>query len=254
MTDKPTVLNEITNRLLKDYPTINAEVHLRCAELIHMWRTSGGDLNFGQVHGLHAALRVIDNLNSRPITECADDRRKVDVECKIDLEKFANENRAMNFGQAPKPLFVDEATPEIEKVTREMFEAAHSGVDLPRPENDQAVAIRKKDYSLRLYQTNLPWSIRYSTDFRSSPMAHKDFAHALHHVSKAAGKLHGLVDDMDHDRAVADDPTLRETYGKYVADLVVCALRMANTFPGGVLDLQYAVHYRIEDKNGVKLP
>jgi hypothetical protein len=59
---------------------------------------------------------------------------------------------------------------------------------------------------------------------------------------------------MDHDREVADSSTLRTEYGKYVADLVVCALRAANTFPGGVLDLQKAVVDRIETKNGVKLP
>lgn len=110
-----------------------------------------------------------------------------------------------------------------------------------------------KDFTLRELQTNLPWTIRYSQDFRSSPQTHKDFAHAMHHVSKAAGKLHGLTDDMDHDREVADDSTLRDRYGKYVADLVVCALRLANTFPGGTLDLQAAVQDRIENKNGVKL-
>ncbi len=110
------------------------------------------------------------------------------------------------------------------------------------------------DYTLRQFQTNLPWTIRYSTDFRATPMTHKDFAHTLHHVSKAAGKLHALADDMDHDRAVADDPKLREEYSKYIADLVVCALRLANTFPGGIVDLQQAVHDRIENKNSVKLP
>lgn len=109
------------------------------------------------------------------------------------------------------------------------------------------------DLTIREFQTKLPWTIRYSQDFRSSPATHKDFAHALHHVSKAAGKLHGLADDMDHDREIANDPTLRERYGKYVADFVVCALRMANTFPGGVLDLQTAVHERIESKNEAKL-
>lgn len=110
-----------------------------------------------------------------------------------------------------------------------------------------------KDFTIREFQTNLPWTIRYSQDFRSSPMTHKDFSHTLHHVSKAAGKLHSLADDMDHDRALADDPTLREQYAKYIADLVVCALRLANTFPGGVVDLQAAVHDRIETKNGVWL-
>lgn len=108
--------------------------------------------------------------------------------------------------------------------------------------------------SIRDLQVNLPWTIRYSTDFRSSPVAHKDFAHALHHVSKAAGKLHELADDMDHDRTVADGgQVLRETYEKYVADLVVCALRIANTFPGGMIDLERAVIERIESKNAVIL-
>jgi hypothetical protein len=110
-----------------------------------------------------------------------------------------------------------------------------------------------KDLTLREFQTNLPWTIRYSSDFRQSPLAHKDFAHTMHHVSKAAGQLHALADDMDHDREVADDPALRDRYAKYVADLVVCALRLANTFPGGVIDLQASVHNRIEGKNGVKL-
>lgn len=110
-----------------------------------------------------------------------------------------------------------------------------------------------KDLTIRELQTNLPWTIRYSQDFRSSAMTHKDFAHTLHHVSKAVGKLHGLADDMDHDRAKADDSNLRTDYGKYIADLVVCALRLANTFPGGVVDLQGATQDRIEGKNGVKL-
>jgi len=102
-------------------------------------------------------------------------------------------------------------------------------------------------------QTNLPWTIRYSRDFRASPCSHKDFAHALHHVSKAAGKLHALADDMDHDRETAEDSALRDKYGKYIADLVVCALRLSNTFPGGVLDLERAVIDRIESKNGVSI-
>ena len=105
------------------------------------------------------------------------------------------------------------------------------------------------DKTIRELQTSLPWTIRYSRDFRSSPQTHKDFAHALHHVSKAAGKLHALADDMDHDREIADDPTLRQRNAKYIADLVVCALRCANTFPGGIVDLQKTVEERIFEKN-----
>lgn len=110
-----------------------------------------------------------------------------------------------------------------------------------------------RERTLRFLQTNLPWTIRYSQDHRACPKSHKDFAHALHHVSKAVGRLHELADDMDHDRSVVDAVALREKHGKYVADLVVCALRLANTMPGGVLDLQRAVQDRIEMKNGVRL-
>ncbi|MHA7917246.1 hypothetical protein [Alloalcanivorax xenomutans] len=110
-----------------------------------------------------------------------------------------------------------------------------------------------RELTLRELQVRLPWTIRYSQDFRSSPCTHKDFAHALHHVSKAAGKLHALADDMDHDRALADDPELGERYGKYIADLVVCALRLANTFPARTLDLQALTVHRIESKNGVSI-
>lgn len=107
------------------------------------------------------------------------------------------------------------------------------------------------DKTLRELQTSLPWTVRYSQDYRFNPQSHKDFAHALHHISKAAGKLHGLADDMDHNREIADDPELIERYGKYLADLVVCALRAANTFPGGMVDLQSAVQKRICEKNKV---
>lgn len=110
------------------------------------------------------------------------------------------------------------------------------------------------DKTIREMQTTLPWSIRYSRDYRANPQPHKDFTHALLHVGKALGHLQGLADDMDHDREVADDPTLRERYAKYLADLVVCALRASNVFPGGVVDLQKAVEERIVNKNTVNPP
>ena len=110
-----------------------------------------------------------------------------------------------------------------------------------------------KDLTLRELQTKLPWTIRYSGDYRANPQAHKDFTHALLHLGKALGKLQGLADDMDHDRAVADEDALADQYAKYIADLVVCALRASNVFPGQVVDLQAEVQKRIEEKNGVKL-
>lgn len=103
--------------------------------------------------------------------------------------------------------------------------------------------------TLRQMQTNLPWSVRYSEDFRSNPQSHKDFAHGVVHIGKANGRLLGLVDDMDHRKEVAANPELRNVYGKYLADVVISALRAANTFPGGVLDLHDAVVARLIEKN-----
>jgi len=105
------------------------------------------------------------------------------------------------------------------------------------------------DKTIRELQTSLPWTIHYHRDFRSSPMAHKDFGHALLHVQKAAGKLAALVNDAEHGGCDFKP----EEVDRYVADLVVCALRMANTCPGHVIDLQRAVIERIETKNDVKL-
>lgn len=112
----------------------------------------------------------------------------------------------------------------------------------------------RQDLTIRELQTSLPWTVRYSADFRANPQSHKDFAHALLHIQKASGALAAFVDDMDHRRETADEADTQERYGKYLADMVVCALRLANTFPGGVLDLQRAVEDRLESKNSVTLP
>lgn len=106
-----------------------------------------------------------------------------------------------------------------------------------------------KDMTLRELQTSLPWTTHYHRDFRASPVSHKDFGHALAHVVKAAGKLAAVVNDAEHG---GSEFTVDEV-DPYVADLVICALRMANTCPGRTFDLLQAVTNRIEQKNGVVL-
>lgn len=105
------------------------------------------------------------------------------------------------------------------------------------------------DRTIRELQTQLPWTIHYSRDFRASPMSHKDFGHALLHVAKACGKLAAVVNDAEH----GGSEFKPDDVDRYVADLVVCALRMANTCPGRTIDLQRVVEDRIETKNQVRL-
>lgn len=105
------------------------------------------------------------------------------------------------------------------------------------------------DKTLRQLQTNLPWTGHYHRDFRSSAMTHKDFGHASLHVSKANGKLASIINDAEHGGVAWETAAVREEVEKYLADLVICALRMANTCPEGVIDLQAAVEHRITAKN-----
>lgn len=99
-------------------------------------------------------------------------------------------------------------------------------------------------------QERLPWSLAYGSHFKDSGTTYKDFQHALLHISKASGKLAAIVEDADHER----EPFFpKEDVEKYLADLVICAMRMANTNPTGLIDLQQAVVHRLENKNGVKL-
>ena len=107
----------------------------------------------------------------------------------------------------------------------------------------------KMSKSIRELQTQLPWTVHYHHDFRASPMSHKDFGHALLHVFKAAGKLAAVVNDAEH----AGSEFKPEEVDPFIADLVICALRMANTCPGRTIDLEAAVIERIENKNGVKI-
>lgn len=103
--------------------------------------------------------------------------------------------------------------------------------------------------TLKDLQVTLPWTVHYHHDFRASPMTHKDFGHALLHVQKATGKLAAVVNDAEH----GGSEFKPEEVDRFIADLVVCALRMANTIPGRHLDLQAAVIDRIQSKNQVEL-
>jgi len=107
------------------------------------------------------------------------------------------------------------------------------------------------DISLRELQERQPWRDTYSQAFKDSRIPHKNFAHALTHLSKAAGKLSEIVDDGDHESPLTYFP--KEDVAKFVGDLVICAIRMANTNPTGVIDLQKIVLDRIAQKTGVQL-
>jgi len=108
--------------------------------------------------------------------------------------------------------------------------------------------------SLSALQAALPWGNRYTRAFFDNPQAHKHFAHALVHIVKAAGALASLVDELEHE-ATPTLPSvqgLRELHKRYLADVVISALRAANTFPGGALDLDAEVAARMAGNAATK--
>ena len=90
----------------------------------------------------------------------------------------------------------------------------------------------------------------YSSEFNASPLKYKDFDHALKHVFKAAGRLLEMTETMDHSSEIV---WVAEPVRKYLADLVICAIRLANVNPSGLIDIEETIFDRIEQKMGVKL-
>ncbi len=110
------------------------------------------------------------------------------------------------------------------------------GADAPaEPEIGLAVG------TLAHLQATLPWGNSYAADFQANKQAHRDFAHAVIHIVKAAGHLAALIDELDHaseeNEGRTSDAALRKLYAPKLADVVISALRAANTFPGGAVDL-----------------
>ena len=103
--------------------------------------------------------------------------------------------------------------------------------------------------NIKELQERLPWGRFYSEQFKALNLPYKDFQHALAHIAKANGKLFAMIDDADH----GEESFRKEDVEKYLADLVICAIRAANVNPSGSFDLGSAVVRRIEAKNGVKL-
>jgi hypothetical protein len=100
--------------------------------------------------------------------------------------------------------------------------------------------------NLRELQQHLPWGNAYSPSFLANLQQHRDFTHALLHVAKAIGPLSAEVEAADHDAGFVMQ---RGIIGKALADIVICAFRMANTAPCGPIDLEAEIVSRLRQKN-----
>lgn len=103
-------------------------------------------------------------------------------------------------------------------------------------------------------QYTQPWTAPYSPAFEYSKLVeeHRTLMHDLMHLTKAIGILASIAEWADHGRLRQDRVDQGEYEGR-VADLVMCALHIANNPPTGytAFDLETAVIKRVERVNGV---
>lgn len=123
--------------------------------------------------------------------------------------------------------------------------------------NSPPLPPQKKESLLALLQKELPkiWTNElYSEEFLGNKASHRDFQHTLLHVLKAAGRLLEMVEEADH-IGLSGLITRFKTkeVEKYVADIVISAVRLAIKSPNGEFDIEAAILGRIEKKMGVKL-
>ena len=104
---------------------------------------------------------------------------------------------------------------------------------------------------LKEVQDRLPqyWTDQsYPDSFNGAPLPHRHFNHAVTHSMKALGGLAALSDAMDHERmqnrgyADPEAEAFAANAGKWLADLVICAARMAEQID---VDLDENVQHRI---------
>ncbi len=98
---------------------------------------------------------------------------------------------------------------------------------------------------LRDMQDRLPWG-SLGTEAEAAKFPHTDMQHALLHVVKAIGKLAERIEDADHGRGNFQAVDVK----RLLADIVICALRMADVNPDDAIDLERAVIDRVQEKNG----
>lgn len=98
--------------------------------------------------------------------------------------------------------------------------------------------------AIKRFQSEMkPWSVEPHFSNNVDPCFM--FKHALFHAMKAIGKIAGMADEHDHGGANAHPVSSFDGAEKYLADLVVCAMKMASE---AGIDLESAVERRMKEK------
>lgn len=96
------------------------------------------------------------------------------------------------------------------------------------------------------------WTLdSYGKTFQKYPVSYRDFDHTLKHVDKARAKLSMMTEEADHFDGMEFDKAEIE---KYIADIIISTVRLAEVAPCGPIDIDKAVYKRMVTKMGVVIP
>ena len=91
--------------------------------------------------------------------------------------------------------------------------------------------------ALRTFQASMPWTELWSAGFLGDPRPYARFEHCMTNIAAKAGAIFQRVEMADH---YGPDYTLgldRHKDGTALAVIVMSALKAANVYPGGPIDL-----------------
>lgn len=96
------------------------------------------------------------------------------------------------------------------------------------------------------------WTIdEYSPQFKKDKCPYRDFRHTVAHLFKAVSRLNEMVEEADHSGTL--NPFDQQGVEKYLADIVISAVRAGIVAPNGEVDVEAAVYDRMKRKMGVTI-
>lgn len=99
-------------------------------------------------------------------------------------------------------------------------------------------------------QDRQPWTDLWSEDYLNDPRSYKDFSHCLTNIAAKLGAIFQRVEMSDHYGADYKLGLHREKDGTALAFIIMSALRAANSYPGGKLDIDKHIEADLKRRNG----
>jgi hypothetical protein len=86
-------------------------------------------------------------------------------------------------------------------------------------------------------QESMPWTTIWSEDYRNDPRPYRSFSHCLTNITAKLGAIFQRVELSDHYGMDYELGLDRHKDGKALAFIIMSAMKAANAYPGGPIDL-----------------